>query len=107
MPRWRQFAEINQASPGLLRWDDFEDMDIRDVAILHKGARMLLVEQKMERVYHMRLAQAADGKHYSDEISRLHKQLDAMQPRVPVTQEQAAKNRKGLAGALGLKPKKR
>ena len=68
---------------------------------------MLLIEQKMERVYHMRLAQAADGKHYSDEISRLHSQLDAMQPRDPLTPEQAAASRKGFANALGLKPKKR
>ena len=88
-------------------WADFEDMDVRDVAILHKGARMLLVEQKMERVYHMRLAQAADDKHYSDEISRLHSLLDAMTPRTPITPQEAAANRKGFAKALGLKPKKR
>jgi len=68
---------------------------------------MLLIEQKMERVYHMRLAQAADGKHYSDEISRLHSQLDAMTPRTPITKEQAANNRQNFAKALGLKPAKR
>jgi hypothetical protein len=73
---------------------------------MHKGARMLLIEQKLERVYHLRLAQA-DHQYYENEIRRLESQLETIFPPVPVTPEQAAQNRRELAAALGLKPKRR
>ncbi|MFA5379580.1 MAG: hypothetical protein WC455_27730 [Dehalococcoidia bacterium] len=68
---------------------------------------MLLVEQKMEHIYHLRVAAVDDSKYYQNEIRRLEGQLEAMQPHIPVTQEQAASNRKELALVMGLKPKRR
>jgi hypothetical protein len=85
-------------------------MDVRELAIMHKGARQLLVEQKMENLYHLRLAQA-EGTYYSDEIRRLEGELWRLEvrtgaPRRKITPEEAARNRRELAAVMGLKKKK-
>jgi hypothetical protein len=73
---------------------------------MHREARTLLVEQKMERLFHLRIAANDNGKYYEDEVNRLEGQLDAIRPHVPVTPDQAAQNRKDLAATLGLRPRK-
>lgn len=73
---------------------------------MQRGARQLLVEQKMENLYHLRLAQA-EGDYYSEEIRRLEGELWRLEvrtgaPRRKITPEEAAKNRRELAMVMGL-----
>ena len=91
---------------GLEAWND---LDVRDLAIMHKGARRMLIEQKLEHLYHLRLAQA-EGNYYADEIRRLEGELwkfDVKEPHKQITPLEAAKNRRELAVAMGLKMKKK
>ena len=91
-----------------MSWSEFIDLDIREVEILHKGAKMMLIERDMKDIYHLRLANA-DDKDYLDAIRKLQWKHEALRNIKPVnlTPDQAAKNRKDLATTLGLKPKKR
>jgi hypothetical protein len=79
---------------------------VRELAIMHRGALQMLIEQKMEHLYHLRLAQS-EGDSWEREIKRLESELWGLgvksRPVKAITAEEAARNRKLFAMKLGLK----
>jgi hypothetical protein len=81
-------------------------MDVRELAIWHKGAKLLIIERTIQHLYHLRLSQA-EHKDYESEINRLEERRESLLNgnviKVPKTPEEQKQAMKEFAAALGLK----
>lgn len=81
-------------------------MDVREIAIWHKGAQISLLNGKIERLAHLRLAQMESPEGFEKEVERLQNiqmQLLNIQAPRPQTPEECAQARFEFAKAVGLK----
>ena len=82
-------------------------MDVREIAIWHRGAKLLIIERAIRNLYHMRVAQFAEHKAYEKEIERLEERrkslVDGDIVKAPKTPEECKQARIAFAQSLGLK----